>query len=46
MNLLDHLSAITWFAKTNDIIDRVVHLSQEFKIERMSLFEQCDDSQL
>ncbi len=46
MNLLDNSSAITWFAKTSDIVNRVVHLSQEFKIERMSLFEQCDDSQL
>ena len=46
MNLLDNPSAITWFAKTSDIINRVVHLSQEFKIERMSLFEQCDDFQL
>lgn len=46
MNLLDNPSAITWFAKTTDIINRVVHLSQDFQIERMSLFEQCDDSQL
>ncbi len=46
MNLHDRPSAITWFAKTADIINRVVHLSQEFKIDRMSLFEQCEDSQL
>lgn len=46
MNLLDHPSAIIWFAKSTGIINQVVHLSQEFKIERMSLFEQCDDSQL
>jgi FixJ family two-component response regulator len=46
MNRLDNPSAITWFAKTTDIINRVAHLSQGLKIEQMSLFEQCDDPQL
>ena len=46
MNQLDIPSAITWFAKTADIIIRAAHLAQEFKIERMSIFEQYEDPQL
>ena len=46
MNLLDNSSAITWFAKTADLINRVAHSSYQFKFEHLPLFEQCDDSQL
>ncbi len=44
MNPHDTQSSITWFAKTTDLINRVMQASQEFKIERLPHFEQWDGS--